>query len=111
MSVTFYAPADESPEVLLLDSNARLILENLGLDDIDGELFGSCPAQDFLGRVLVALAIAPQDAGRPTTVDRSPAGSRIVNYGRVPGFLQDKLVELQALAEYAIEKKLQVVWA
>lgn len=111
MSVTFYAPYEGSPEVNLSNVNARLLLEHLGLDDIDGDLFGNCPAHDFLGRVLMAVAISPKDEGVPLHEELTRRGARSINAGRAPGYLQDRLGELRSLAECAIQKKLQVVWA
>lgn len=93
MSVTFYSGAEGSPEVIIEDPQAHLLLETLGLDDIDDNLYGHCEAQDFMGRLLLAGAI-----GRTSR-------------GRTPGFLRRKLDELHSLADYATEKDLQILWS
>lgn len=93
MIVTFCAGEDEAQAVEVQDTHAQLILEALGLDDIDGHLFGSCPAKDFMGRLLIITAI-----GR-------------TQRGRTPGFLQKKIGELRDLADRAIAQGVKIIWA
>ena len=52
-------PEAEGLEINMSNSNAAVVCAALGID-LDAEGWcGSLPAEDFLGRVLVALAIQP----------------------------------------------------
>jgi hypothetical protein len=137
MSVTFYpgqATADgweirlgghaRHHEVNLANTNAVRLLGVLGLplDDEEG-CVGNAPAGDFLGRVLVALAIAPHDEAMPayqmTPEELSPtltmligAGGAAVWHGpRRDGYLQEKLELLETLARFCVEQDYAVLWA
>lgn len=100
MSVTFFAGA-ASEEVNMANANATRVLSVLGYD----ELAGNAEADDFLGRVLVALALVPVDAGRPATAE-----GRFVDCGRRVGYVQERLEELRELAEGARLRGLPVYW-
>ncbi|MFJ6354803.1 hypothetical protein ACIQKB_35770 [Streptomyces sp. NPDC092046] len=100
MSVTFFADA-VSEEVNMANANAARVLGVLGY----GELAGDAEAEDFLGRVLVALALTPEDAGRPATAE-----GRFVDCGRREGYVQERLEELRELAEDARARRLTVYW-
>ncbi|MFD3539671.1 hypothetical protein ACFWUQ_09235 [Streptomyces sp. NPDC058662] len=100
MSVTFFADFTDEP-VNMANANAVRVLDVLGYD----ELYGDADAEDFLGRVLVALAVAPADAGRPATVD-----GNFIDCGRPPGYTQTRLEELRELAEDACARRLRVAW-
>ncbi|MEU9014724.1 hypothetical protein AB0D12_34265 [Streptomyces sp. NPDC048479] len=62
-------------------------------------------AQLFLGRFLLALALDPEDAGRPAVTD-----GRFIDCGRSQGYAQSRLYELRELAEYAHARGLRVTW-
>ncbi len=131
MSVTFSAPNQPQDEdgmgvfdVNVSNVNAVRIAESLGfrLDpDHDGDLFGQMDASVFLGHVLMALALAPADEGMPA-FELSPGdsagilgvvregGPRIVMGARRPGYLQDRLRELHALAGWAVANGEEVQW-
>ena len=110
-------------DVNVSNSHAAYLLDALGLDTDD--LCGALPAQDFLGRCLVAEAVAPADPGTPTYVatpqDASGlstlaaaftlAGATVIVGGRPEGYLHDKMVRLIALAEYAQSVGSSVSWA
>jgi hypothetical protein len=66
---------------------------------------GQIPAEDFLGRVLVALALTPEDAG----VDGYWSGRTHMG-GRRAGYLQRRLVELHDLARWCADRGRDVVW-
>ncbi|THA53269.1 hypothetical protein E6R62_19470 [Streptomyces sp. A1136] len=100
MSVTFFADS-VGVEVNMANSNAARVLGVLGYE----ELAGDAEADDFLGRVLVALALVPVDAGRPATAE-----GRFVDCGRRAGYIQERLEELRALAEEARAQGLPVYW-
>ncbi|MDN5894442.1 MAG: hypothetical protein L0H93_10495 [Nocardioides sp.] len=124
----------ESPVVNLSNTNARFVLDNLGLGAVE-ELFGGLPAEQFLGRVLTALAVAPTDEGvpahdtdgvlveepmealleaivaAPTNAAPVPdAAARWIECGRRPGYLQDVVERLHEVAQWAIDHGRDVLW-
>lgn len=115
MGVQFsgWNPATESfvdhESVDFSNTNASLVLDTLGLDPCD--LSGALPADDFLGRVLMALAVSPEDEGTPSYDDSSPGGMTWIECGRRKGYLQERLAELHELAEHAKTEGAEVSWA
>lgn len=107
------AEFEEPPYVNASNINAHFILETLGLYD---QNHGSLDASDFLGRVLLAQAVAPIDEGVPAyhmnELDASgaPMGATMINGGRYPGYLQARLEELEHLATFAIANNSEVLW-
>ncbi|MFD7559763.1 hypothetical protein ACFV9E_35235 [Streptomyces sp. NPDC059835] len=99
-------PAGDVPEVNLANSNARRVLDALGLAGELGDLAGSTAAEDFLGRCLMALALEPADAGVPPVQDGG-----FVDCGRPVGYLQARLTELHALAAWCADQGRSVSWA
>ncbi|MFB6885812.1 hypothetical protein ACFCY8_33830 [Streptomyces noursei] len=99
-------PAGDAPEVNLANTNARRVLDVLGLADEFGDLTGSAAAEDFLGHCLVALALEPADAGVPAVQD-----GRFIDCGRPAGYLQDRLTELHDLALWCAARGRSVSWA
>lgn len=117
-------PVTDVPEINVSNSNARQLLDVLGYTG-DGtassicgssdasaacydELSGQTSGPDFLGRVLTALALAPVDAGVPAHAVH--ADSRFIDCGRRPGYIQDRLVQLEELSRYASTRGLLVTW-
>jgi hypothetical protein len=100
--------AEPLVEVNLANSNARGILELLGYDDND--LCGHADADEFLGRVLVAMAIAPRDLCTPTSEELGGSGARIIMCGRPEGYHQRVLGDLRELAEYAVARGVSISW-
>lgn len=108
----------DGPEVNVSNANARLVLEALGLPFEDGS--GGLDAEDFLGRVLMALAVAPADAGVPqhrlvpgeSTIFGTVTehGATFIDCGRREGYLQERLVQLEEVARHAIGKGREVSW-
>lgn len=90
-------------DVNVSNINARAILEVLGLDSTD--LCGDLQAEDFLGRILVAQALNPVDAGVPAYADGS-----VVNCGRPEGYMDSQLIRLQAIAEHAAKHDQLIAW-
>ncbi|MFI9507206.1 hypothetical protein [Nocardia sp. NPDC052566] len=86
--------ADPAPEVDMCSDNARRVCEVLDVQVWDAE---PLPIADFLGRVLIALGVAPADEGMPA-YELAP---RWIEFGRRPGHLQAKLEELRDLAQWA----------
>ena len=107
-------PEAEELEINMSNSNAVLVCESLGINLEEEGWCGSLPAQDFLGRVLVALAVSPADEGMPSH-DLQPGddagplfgivregGPRIIQGARRPGYLQERLGQLRELADWAV---------
>ncbi|MEV7011730.1 hypothetical protein [Streptosporangium sp. NPDC051022] len=107
MSITFHTSLRIGPEVNLANGNAAWLLGLLGYDGQEG--WGQAPAEDFLGRALLALGlldIATDDEhGRLTVFD-----GRFVSCGTAPGYLAGRLAELQELACWAHQHHVPVVW-
>lgn len=94
--------AAEFLSVNMSNSNAARVCASLGID-LDAEGWcGSLDAADFLGRVLLALAVDPVDAGRPATVDAAPGRATFIDCGRPQGYTQERLSQLRELADWAI---------
>jgi hypothetical protein len=114
MSVTFFAPDAQDQtsdlEINVSNANAAFILDALGYAEsvTEGELFGETSGEDFLGRVMVALGLAPADEGRPSPPDADHV--TVVDCGRRPGYLQEKLDMLRELGDAAKGFGSMVVW-
>ena len=106
MSITFAPSADGGPSVNMANGNAAQVLDLLGLAE---ECYGELPAEDILGRVLVAqglLGVATDDEqGRPEVRD-----GNWIECGRRPGYLAEKLAELHEIATWARERHAVVWW-
>lgn len=101
-------------EVNMASGNAALVCAALGLTPTEEGWVGELAPQDFLGRVLLALAVSPADEGMPSR-DLQPGddagpllgvvregGPRIIQGARHPGYLQERLTQLRALADWAV---------
>jgi hypothetical protein len=105
-------------EVNMHNSGATRVLEVLGLgieatDDPFGggqDLCGSEDGTAFLGRVLVALAVAPYDEGRPAMEQPRNGGARVVIAERPAGDLQERLERLLPVAQEAARLGRCVTW-
>lgn len=128
MSVTFYAIQldhkhlvdDNELDVNMSNVNAKTLLSTLGLgeDNLDRdpfsceELVGTSDAESFLGRVLMAEAVSPEDEGIPVNQLPSEEGkARVFDGGRMPGYIQMRLSELRELAQWCNEHGFDVAWA
>lgn len=94
-------PEAEHLEVNVSSSNAVVLCDALGINLAEEGWCGSLPAGDFLGRVLLALAIQPADEGIPAH-ELPTGGVRWVECGRRPGYIQDRLAQLHELAQWAV---------
>lgn len=99
-----------SPEVNISSLNARHILGVLGFGD-DADLSGSAQPADMLGRILMAEAINPADAGIPATSTTSSGGMVMVECGRVTGYTEGILSRLHEVVEFATAHGREVQWA
>lgn len=96
------------PEVNVSNVNAATLLDVLGIQvgaEFEDRCCGVMPADEFLGRVLVARALNPADAGVPVI-----QVGNVVDCGRAEGYVDERLEQLQSVAEFATSKGLQVSW-
>lgn len=105
--------SDPSPEMNVANDNAMHLLGLLGLPsepDECGSLGGSTTAEDFLGRVLIAQAVSPSDAGVPVTEETGQGGVTMIRMGRRVGYSDDRLTTLRELADFAVDRGRDVQW-
>lgn len=98
----------EDPEVSLSNANAATLLDVLGIkvgEDFSERCTGVLDANDFLGRILVARALSPVDAGVPAFQE-----GNMIDCGRVEGYVDTRLAELESVAIWSRERNLQIVW-
>lgn len=128
----FIVSAQESPEVNVSNVNAEEVLNNLGImvgEDFSERCAGSMAAEDFKGRILVALALLPVDEGMPAyqlteASEAGTAGSALAAWGlraekgpeffmgaRPAGYAQEVLTRLLEVAEFAEAGSRKVVWS
>lgn len=102
---------DPAPDVNVTTTNAIHLLGLLGIAVEEGEHpMGSMAADDFLGRVLMAQAVNPADAGVPARTLPSEGGATVINCGRREGYSEDRLQQLHELAEFAVSRGRTVQW-
>lgn len=95
------------PSVNMANGNAEDVLDALGINRHD--ISGSMPARDFLGRILMALAVAPESA--PIPAHTMGGATNVVRCERAPGYVQDRLRDLHEVAEFAIAHDRPITWA
>lgn len=94
------------PEVDVAVRNAAYLLVLLGYGPVV-DLNGRVPAEDFLGRVLVAEALSgPEDGYLPQATY-----GRMVDCGRRPGYVLERLADLRVVAEAAVSAGAGICWA
>ena len=106
--VTFIDGTEDAPTVNVSNMNASDILEVLGYEDED--LSGSDSGESFLGRILMAVAVAPISAERITETHESEHFGVVTMCGRVEGYVQNVLNELRSVADAAVKNNMVVVW-
>ncbi|PCK22507.1 hypothetical protein [Rhodococcus qingshengii] len=106
------ADSGEEPSANFSNHNAVRLLELLGFASGNGddavESSGECPAEDFLGRVMVAQAIAPSDEGVPSY--EMAGAPRWIEGGRRAGYTESALDSLREVAEWALKSERTVCW-
>lgn len=105
--------SDPAPSLNVSNANARHLLDLLGFSsesDQDGDLSGSTTAEDFLGRVLLAQAVNPADAGVPVLEETGQGGMTLVKMGRRVGYSEDRLESLRELADFAVSRGRAIQW-
>jgi hypothetical protein len=105
----------DAPAVNLSNANAADLLVRLGFEVDLEDLGGRATANDFMERVLNALATEPIDTGIAPTEWVGPAGVLPINAlhidcGRRPGYVQDALHRLWAVADAAQRLDRPVIW-
>lgn len=106
-------PQSPEPELNVSNANAATLLDVLGIGVPSGEdeetaedrYCGVMAAEDFLGRVLIAQALSPVDAGVPAT-----RSGNWVDGGRAEGYVNDRLDRLRTVASRAVELGVPVTW-
>jgi len=107
---TAYAvPVIPEPEVNLSNTNADEVLSYLGLATGDSDFadycVGTMPAEEFLGRVLMAEALVPEKSGLTTMQIEN-----VVYCGRPDDYLATRFAKLREVAEWAISNNRSVSW-
>ncbi|MFD0857163.1 hypothetical protein ACFQ07_33475 [Actinomadura adrarensis] len=122
MSITFTTTLG-GPELNLNNGNAAEVLALLGFTTED--MWGcEAPAEDFLGRILMARALldvsTDDEHGRPAYTDNGESlrglfgdgfQAEVIHGGRWPGYFADRLASLQEIAEWAYSHHADVRWA
>lgn len=102
-------PITPGPVLNVSNQNALELLDVLGIkvgQDFEERCSGELDGKDLLGRILIAQAVNPSDAGVPVTVQGA-----LVSCGRPAGYVDARLVELTEVAEYAISNQKPVLWS
>lgn len=105
--------SDPAPTLNVTGSNAVHLLGLLGLPTTfeDGSINGSTDAEDFLGRVLIAQAVTPADAGVPAQERTGRGGMTLIHMGRRAGYSEERLSTLRELADFAVDRGRTIQWA
>lgn len=103
---------DDSLDVNLANTNARMMLVRLGLDDGD-DLCGGVSGEQFLGAVMLSRATLTEqaDALVPSSVVSSPGQATMIDCGTHEGYASERLDALAALGTEAVRLGRDVVWA
>lgn len=109
---TITTDGGQAPHVNISNINAVGILDLLGYaEDGEVDLCGSCGPDEFEGRVLTALALAPADAGVPSYETAGAGGATVLECGRRPGYHQDILGRLHELATWSRDRQRTIHWS
>lgn len=110
LGTLFVSPEVAEPEVQMANLNASEVFPLLGIDLAESDWCGSMPADDFKGRVLLALALAPEDTGR----EAEPMGHAVLGIGmrapREAGYTQARLAMMLEVADLALARGTEVCW-
>lgn len=101
---------EDAPTVNMSNINAREVLLALGY--ISEDLTGSKSGSDLLDDTNRALALADFDEGRESQVmSRNSEGQpNMVLCGRRPGYVQSRLDDIRAVAQFAADRGYEVSW-
>lgn len=110
----FIDSAVSEPEVNVSNITAVELLDNLGIlvgEDFSERCLGSISAADLKGRVLMALALLPEDEGMPAyETTNTMFGLKIWAAPRPAGHTQKVLHRLLDVAEFALAQGRDVDW-
>lgn len=105
---------EEGPHINMSNINSVAVLEALGIksaaDEFSEVCCGALQAEDFKGRVLMALAVAPTSAERLTEVRTAESGATMVHCGIEEGYVQHRLEALLEVADFALAQDREVTW-
>jgi hypothetical protein len=114
VEIKFIEPAVSEPEVNVSNINAAELLDNLGIlvgEDFSERCLGSIAAEDLRGRVLMALALLPEDEGMPAhQAGNTMFGLQVWTAPRPAGHTQNVLHRLLDVAEFALAQGRDVDW-
>lgn len=99
------------PYVNMSSRNAAMILNLLGVDADTEGWAGSFTPDDLTGRVLIARALTPADAGVPSYADAAPGRATWVECGREEGYTEDRLDRIAEVAAWCAAHGREVTWA
>ena len=99
---------EDDPVLGVSNANAAELLPLLGLRN--NEWYGRLPADDFLGRVLLAQALVAPDAPRATKTHATPAHATVIDPGRSNDYTKRKLEALERIARAAKNNNVDVIW-
>jgi len=102
---------DGDPSMNVSNTNAAHLLSLLGLVE-NGEvlMYGTIPAIDLRGRILLARALSSGDVGRPATVTVYENGPTIHDGGRQAGYSDKRFDQLDAIVDFAESNNVDVSW-
>jgi len=93
--------------------NGRILLDALGVHT--PELWGALSGEDFLGRVLLAIAADRDDSGVDSAViggaSLGQTGATMIDCGLRPGYFADRFGALHALGMEAVRLGREVHWS
>jgi len=102
---------DNDPSVNMSNNNAAHILGLLGLIDENGPFMsGSLGTEEMRGRILLARALAPNDAGVPSSTIKIENGPTIIDGGRPEGYSDKRLLQLDEIVDFASKHQTDVSW-
>ena len=111
MTVTFFTVTRENLDLNVSNHHASTIFELLGItEEVVEDLWcAQLPAEDFLGRVLVAQALAGHDEGMPGHVVETVLGMAVLAPRR-EGYFDQRLAQLRSLAEAGVQDGKPIGW-
>lgn len=95
--------AVEPPSLNVSNINGVMLAGLLGIPGSVAEFGATLPAAEFRDRVVTALLLADRDKGVAAVETVSGGGLQWIDCGRPAGYQQDKLAQLQQVADWAIE--------
>jgi hypothetical protein len=101
-------------DVNVTQTNARTLAGALGLGLVGSsydDLCGSATGEDFLGRVLIALAEDRDDSGIAWATTKGTRGATMTDCGVRPGYYADVFGRLHALAAEAVRLGRDIHWS